>query len=903
MAMSEQPVKRYHLKNIRTLLTEGFTDEELRQFCFDDPAFTPYYPHLPSGASRAELARLIVNYARQKSLLETLLAWAKEQNPARYETHQPYEVPLDDNAPADEVYFDPDLEPFLPAPEQVIAHRAALAQKAEYRRWADEFYIREESKILPLLASPYDDDSDQQRQDLLQTMRAHESLLILGEPGMGKTVALERMVWETAQADEPVVPIFVPLLFFQGDLLEAVRVALSETSKLHFDEPKTVRAFLRQARCLIMFDGLNEIPGQQRERIIGAMADFLREFSHHRYLVTSRSQDELWKKLRRANEVIKEAVVIQRITDAQARTYLMAHLGEQKGSTLQDRLDDNLRGLSHTPLLLWLIKEAGLAGEKLPDNRGELFDGFVNRMLARDARLEFKIEPSVKKRALAHLAFSLQQTHQLACERERAVEIITPVASKDNPEAVLQETLKHGLLQGEQQVRFLHQSVQEYFVALALAELVKTERRLPTWQRVGQRLLRRNLVAWVRDDWWAECFVQLAGLTEDSAWLVRELASVKPWLAFWCSVEGKPVDVETRTLVEKKTVVLLHSPEVEQRRWAVSVLNLLENLRTIEPLVGALKDTDEGVVLMAVEALAKFGESAIKPLLSVLHRSEHTRWAATRALGQIWGLAEVAKLGDKRSSNRQEAAEALGELGDIRAVEPLNAALKDSDWQVGLKAAKALRKLGGSVMELFVVALEDSDRIMRWNAVDILGELGDIRAAETLIAALNDSDKYVRRSAAKALEKLGDMRAVEPLIAALKDSDEIVRVGAAEALGKLGALLEDTALRTRAVGPLIAALKDSNKNVRLSAAKALGKLGDAQAVEPLIVALNDSDKHVRVNAAWALGELGAQLKDKVLLRAQVVGPFNAALQDSDRDVQRSVLGAMGRIGEFHFPGE
>lgn len=525
---------------------------------------------------------------------------------------------------------------------------------------------------------------------------------MLGEPGMGKTVALERMVWETTQADEPIIPVFVPLLFFQGDLIEAVRVALSEMGELHFDEPKTVRAFLRQMHCLIMFDGLNEVLDQQRDQIVGAIANFLREFPHHRYLITGRSQDELWKKLR-ATEVIKEAVVIQRITDEQARSYLMAHLGEQKGGALHDRLDDHLRVLSRIPLLLWLIKEAGKAGEALPGNRGELFDRFVNRMLERDEKLETKVERAIKKRALAHLAFSLQQTYQLACERERAVEIITPVTPRDDPKAVLQETLSHGLLQGG--------------------------------RKVGQRLLRRNLTTWARDDkWWAESFVLLAGLIDDPSWLVRELVSVKPWLAFWCSVEGKPVDTETRTLVEKKTIALLHSPEVEQRRQAVSELSHLENPRTIVPLVEALKDNDEGVVNLAVEALAKLGEPAVNSLLTALSGSEHTRWAATRTLGQIWGLADIVGLGDSENGIvRQIAALGLGRLGDIRAVEPLIAALKDSEAEVQRSADWALMEL---VMELENTALR-------------------AQAADTFIAALKDSNENVWWMAAWALAKLG----------------------------------------------------------------------------------------------------------------------------------------------------
>jgi hypothetical protein len=150
----------------------------------------------------------------------------------------------------------------LPSLEQVLTHRAALVDKPEYSRWDDEFYIREEGKVLPLLASPYDDDTRQQREDLLQTIRTHARLLVLGEPGMGKTVALQRMMWETAQADVSIVPVLVRLIYFQGNLFENVRVALNETGVLCFDDIKIVRTFLRNTRCLVMFDGLNEVPAR-----------------------------------------------------------------------------------------------------------------------------------------------------------------------------------------------------------------------------------------------------------------------------------------------------------------------------------------------------------------------------------------------------------------------------------------------------------------------------------------------------------------------------------------------------------------------------------------------------------------------------------------------------------------
>ena len=166
------------------------------------------------------------------------------------------------------------------------------------------------------------------------------------------------------------------------------------------------------------------------------------------------------------------------------------------------------------------------------------------------------------------------------------------------------------------------------------------------------------------------------------------------------------------------------------------------------------------------------------------------RWLAAEALGNLGDARAVepliAALKDSDSSVRQRAAEALGKLRDTRAVEPLITALKDRDSYVRQRAADALDKIGAPAIELFITALKDSDSDVRQRAAEALWQIGDARAVEPLIAALKDSDSGVRRRAAEALYKLRDARAVEPLIAALKDSDSSVRQRAAEALWQIG---------------------------------------------------------------------------------------------------------------------
>lgn len=81
--------------------------------------------------------------------------------------------------------------------------------------------------------------------------------------------------------------------------------------------------------------------------------------------------------------------------------------------------------------------------------------------------------------------------------------------------------------------------------------------------------------------------------------------------------------------------------------------------------------------------------------------------------------------------------------------------------------------------------MKDESKYVREQAADALGKIGDTRATGPLIAALEDKESDVRAKAARALGKIGDKRAVEPLIAALEDERSYVRKQAAEALSKI----------------------------------------------------------------------------------------------------------------------
>lgn len=141
--------------------------------------------------------------------------------------------------------------------------------------------------------------------------------------------------------------------------------------------------------------------------------------------------------------------------------------------------------------------------------------------------------------------------------------------------------------------------------------------------------------------------------------------------------------------------------------------------------------------------------------------------------------ALIKALGYKKESTheghkiRKAAAQALGEIGDKRAVLPLANAITDNDWGVHEASSEALRRIGSLAADILIGALENADTDLLRIYTKALGIIGDDRSVDPLIAMLEEKDQVVRRNAAEALGLIGDTRAVEPLINCIKDYDPV----------------------------------------------------------------------------------------------------------------------------------
>jgi HEAT repeat protein len=130
--------------------------------------------------------------------------------------------------------------------------------------------------------------------------------------------------------------------------------------------------------------------------------------------------------------------------------------------------------------------------------------------------------------------------------------------------------------------------------------------------------------------------------------------------------------------------------------------------------------------------------------------------------------ALVAALRDGDPNVRVEAAEALGQLNDPRAIKPLIRRFSDSDLTVRQAATQALEKLGEPAVGPLVAALVKCDGAVQRQAAHVLADRADPRTVRPFIRALNTGDGIVQWEAIRALKQIGTPQA----LAALKRHEE-----------------------------------------------------------------------------------------------------------------------------------
>lgn len=330
--------------------------------------------------------------------------------------------------------------------------------------------------------------------------------------------------------------------------------------------------------------------------------------------------------------------------------------------------------------------------------------------------------------------------------------------------------------------------------------------------------------------------------------------------------------------LKSSVLPLLKEADPLVRRNAVSVLHRC-GLPALEPLFGALKDSDVKVRQQAIQAVTTIpgDEKLLVPVLTEALEDDDpfVRGRATAALGRTGGVRALPQLQqslkDKEDEVRLEAVEALLQLNPNfpQVLPSLLPALQDKSPAVRLVAVAGLARFNAAAVPHLIQALKDDDDKVWKQAKDTLLaiELPERVLEKTLfpalIKALSDETPGVRQGACKALVRFKS-DAVPYLVAALKDPDVFVKNMAADSLDDIG-------LPARKAIPALVELATTTDNEKLRGRALMAlvtlqgfdehKRNPAKALSGIIKLLNDPDDASRMHAIQTLGAFGPPARD------------------------------------------
>ena len=330
---------------------------------------------------------------------------------------------------------------------------------------------------------------------------------------------------------------------------------------------------------------------------------------------------------------------------------------------------------------------------------------------------------------------------------------------------------------------------------------------------------------------------------------------------------------------------------------AALALGRMGDVRALPAFLVALRDERPGYALVRAAVAAMLGqlkaESAATIYRRTLQHQGSDDWQAdTELLGtvRLETIVEalVAALGDSSGEVRAAAAGACIDLclEDMPQTSfPHTARAHESQARSTFmhmdEPQQSARVALLAAVEPLVAALKDSEAEVRAQAATALGWIADPRAAAPLARCLKDSEAHCRLAAVEALGMLRTPAALKPLARALADPSLQVRLGAAGALGEMGDPI--------AIDLLLAVLSDAEEHleVRAATARALGALHQPKALSPLQELLEAPEAVLRAAALDGLAALGF---GRVY---RLVTPF--LWRDPDRAVRHTAARALARL--------
>jgi len=362
-------------------------------------------------------------------------------------------------------------------------------------------------------------------QPVLDLLKENDCLIILGDPGAGKTTFLKYLALKLASGEgedlglDTRLPVLIPLSAYANALAKRdVRLddfVIRYFHDLGADLPieAMLEETLKQGGALVLLDGLDEVKEKTlRQTVVDRVIDF---YTFHRgagnlFVLTSRIVG--YREVRSMAEGLAECTLVDFNDEeieafvkkwtaaiekaARGDTPVAALEAEREQRELLEavRRNPGVRRLAANPLLLTILALMKRQGVSLPDRRVELYNQYVHTLISSWNRARGLGRPPTRDldvveavRILAPLALWMHETDpgvglvKLGNLRRKLVRIYQE-RGQENPDQAarqfLEDVREHaGLLleRGAGRYGFIHLTFEEYLAAVGVARLGQRE--------------------------------------------------------------------------------------------------------------------------------------------------------------------------------------------------------------------------------------------------------------------------------------------------------------------------------------------------------------------------------------------------------------------------------------------
>jgi HEAT repeat protein len=654
-----------------------------------------------------------------------------------------------------------------------------------------------------LLFDAAQDDWDEEEGASLspaEALRKYQHMVVLGDPGAGKTTMLKHLCLLSAQAklsDLPDFPILITLNRYakasQSNLLDFI---VSEVTDWYgFPQLRSyLEKRLEEGSVLLLLDGLDEVAigdSQESEAIYRRAADEINRLTS-RYarcpvVVTSRRAG--WKGLL-APAFRMVAVLDFDWDDIQRFVDNWFGEGADRARRLQNVLSQQtrMRALAANPLLLSLIALVFERDLELPERRAMLYDQCVRVLLIewdahRGIKRASRFTTDRKRDLLEEVALYFHCQGLRYFPKGELLEVIasylpTINISAEEANLVLDEiSAQHGLLreQAADWFGFLHLTLQEYFTAVSI-------------DQSGQLDLA---LAHLYNAWWEEVILLLASMLKDATPLLDAILQGKDDIFFGslllagrCLV-GTPriarVELREQILTQLERLVEDEGQHWLPRTHAVRILGESDAARRSEYFFALLGNQAIAwqVRAAAVDALASTKRRGIAQDLAALLPDEKidrkVRDQIIQALVVLSDKSTIPSLmimlpdPEIDSHVRRNSAWALSQLADDAIVPRLLELLLEPslDFQISWRIGMSLVNLEFTAdpEELFELLQNDQvPLVARWALAKSVDHLDSALAPEIARWLADESlEPSIRWSIGYRLGDLGEAAPLEEL--------------------------------------------------------------------------------------------------------------------------------------------